>query len=90
MIQLTDVDGNFTEGFPKRNGLIKIDDEIISYESKTDTTFEGCVRGFSGITSYTTDMYPIGWIFNQCSQVITQCNHSENLNVLFLQSFSKN
>ncbi len=31
---------------------IKIDEEIITYTSKTDTTFNGCVRGFCGITSY--------------------------------------
>ena len=41
-------DGNFTVGFPDNYGLIKIDDEIISYEYKTDSTFEGCTRGFSG------------------------------------------
>lgn len=41
-----------TFGFPDRNGIIQIDDEIISYETKTPTTFENCYRGFSGITSY--------------------------------------
>ena len=45
-------DGNFTVGFPDHNGLIKIDDEIITYDYKTDSTFEGCTRGFTGITSY--------------------------------------
>ena len=50
----TAVGGNFTVGFPDTNGLIQIDDEIIYYESKTDKTFEGCVRGFSGVTSYTS------------------------------------
>ena len=41
-----------TQGFPETHGLIQIDDEIISYQSKTPTTFVGCERGFSGITSY--------------------------------------
>ena len=41
-----DVSGNFTYGFPETNGLIKIDNEIIAYEYKTDSTFEGCTRGF--------------------------------------------
>jgi len=41
-----------TEGFPTSNGLLQIDSEIVSYESKDDTTFYGCVRGFSGITGY--------------------------------------
>jgi len=43
-----------TEGFPKTYGLISIDDEIILYKSKTSTTFEECIRGFSGITEYST------------------------------------
>lgn len=40
---------NHTTGFPEKYGLLKIDNEIITYESKTNTTFEGCIRGFSGI-----------------------------------------
>ncbi len=43
-----------TEGFPKTYGLISIDNEIILYKSKTSTTFDECVRGFSGITQYIT------------------------------------
>ena len=31
-----------TEGFPTSNGLLQIDSEIISYDSKDDTTFYGC------------------------------------------------
>jgi hypothetical protein len=41
-----------TAGFPDSYGLLLIDSEIITYTSKTSTTFEGCVRGFSGVTSY--------------------------------------
>ena len=48
----TGAEGNFTVGFPENNGLIRIDDEIITYDYKTDSTFEGCTRGFTGITSY--------------------------------------
>jgi hypothetical protein len=40
-----------TYGFPEKYGIIKIDDEIITYKSKTSNTFDDCVRGFSGITS---------------------------------------
>jgi len=50
----TSFEGNFTVGFPDKNGIIQIDDEIIFYETKTDRNFEGCTRGFSGITSYIT------------------------------------
>ena len=41
-----------TYQFPDRYGLIQIDNEIILYTEKTNTTFKGCVRGFSGVTSY--------------------------------------
>jgi len=40
-----------TEGFPDNWGLIKIGNEIITYESKTNVSFEDCKRGFSGVTS---------------------------------------
>ena len=38
-----------TLGWPEKYGLLKIDDEIITYHEKTETSFVGCVRGFSGI-----------------------------------------
>ena len=60
----TEFETNFTYGFPEKNGLIKIDDEIIFYKEKTDTAFINCVRGFSGITSYTTDT-PDQLVFDQ-------------------------
>ena len=41
-----------TKGFPQEYGLIKIDDEIISYTGITTNSFTGCIRGFSGITNY--------------------------------------
>ena len=40
-----------TKGFPNQYGLLKIDDEIITYTGITTNTFTGCKRGFSGITS---------------------------------------
>jgi len=44
-----------TEGFPKTYGLISIGNEILLYKSKTSTSFLQCVRGFSGVTSYSTE-----------------------------------
>ena len=41
---------NQTTGFPEKYGLLKIDNEIITYTGKTDTSFTGCIRGFSGIS----------------------------------------
>ena len=37
--------------FPKKNGYVKIDDEIIFYASRTDTHLNECSRGVSGNTS---------------------------------------
>ena len=36
-----------TRGFPETYGLLKIDDEIITYTGKTDSSFTGCVRAVS-------------------------------------------
>ena len=44
-----------TYKFPERYGLIKIDDEIILYTSRDRNSFNGCVRGFSGVTAYGND-----------------------------------
>ena len=38
-----------TSSWPDSYGLLKIDDEIITYTGKTATSFTGCVRGFSGV-----------------------------------------
>jgi len=44
-----------TYQFPERFGLIKIDDEIILYSSKDRNSFNGCIRGFSGVTALGND-----------------------------------
>ena len=41
-----------TDGYPSSYGLLKIDNEIITYTGTATTCFTGCVRGFCGITSY--------------------------------------
>ena len=33
------------QSFPKKNGYIRIDDEIIFYATRTDTEFQECSRG---------------------------------------------
>ena len=38
-----------TKGYPSKYGLLKIDDEIITYTGIGTTSFTGCVRGFSGV-----------------------------------------
>jgi len=52
---VTDSDTTITvtdaQSFPKKNGYIRIDDEIIFYATRTDTEFQDCSRGVSGNTS---------------------------------------
>ena len=49
---------NQTTGFPDTYGLLKIDNEIITYTGKTATSFTGCIRGFSGISEIETTGNP--------------------------------
>ena len=84
----TDILVENTDGFPENNGLIKIGDEIISYDSKTDVKFVDCTRGFSGITSFTNPAEPEDLIFST-STAVPHDNDVvvENLSVLFLEEF---
>ena len=77
-----------TYGFPNNNGLIKIGDEIISYDSKTDISFVNCTRGFSGITSFENSSEPEDLIF-EVSDAVPHDDDDvvENLSVLFLEEF---
>ena len=77
-----------TKGFPNQYGLLKIDDEIITYTGLTTNTFTGCVRGFSGITSYHADLNDEELVFSTS----TTSSHSngatiQNLSSLFLKEF---
>ena len=79
-----------TKGFPSKYGLIKIDDEIITYTGITTNTFTGCIRGFSGITSYHSSSNPEELVFSTS----TANSHSngvsvQNLSTLFLKEFYK-
>ena len=38
-----------TKGWPRQYGLLKVNDEIITYTGIGSTSFTGCARGFSGI-----------------------------------------
>jgi hypothetical protein len=79
---------NGTYGFPDSYGLIQIDDEIITYTGKTDGSFTGCVRGFSGVTSYNKQNQPDELVFSQ-SEVAEHTSGSTitNLSSLFLKEF---
>ena len=87
-----------TKGFPSEYGLLKIDDEIITYTGITTNTFTGCVRGFSGITNY-SNVGISSFDDNVNKQSLTfskttAASHNKtsivtNLSVLFLQEFYK-
>jgi hypothetical protein len=76
-----------TKGFPKSYGIILINDEIILYKSKTNNSFNECVRGFSGISEY-----GIGdgedFVFNDSNASSHNANDTVlNLSTLFLKEF---
>ena len=77
-----------TKGFPNQYGLFKIDDEIITYTGLTTNTFTGCKRGFSGITSYRTDLESEELVFSSTSEQ-THASQAKvtNLSALFLKEF---
>ena len=93
----TTISVSSTKGFPEDYGLLKIGDEIITYTSKTETTFEGCIRGFSGITGYNVGISSFISEVNKQNVVFSTSSaaaHSQNvevknLSVLFLQEFYK-
>jgi len=79
-----------TSDFPDNYGLIQIDSEIITYTGKTSTTFTGCVRGFSGISSYRSQNRPDTLVFSDTSVATHTSGASvKNLSVLFLKEFLK-
>ena len=84
-----------TKGFPSEYGLLKINDEIISYTGITTNSFTGCLRGFSGITGYNVgvsssliDVNKETLQFEETS-ASSHANGSSvtNLSVLFIQEF---
>jgi hypothetical protein len=77
-----------THGFPEKYGLLKINDEIITYTAKTFNSFTGCIRGFSGTNSYKSQNHPDQLLFSESESA----NHSAgdiifNLSSLFLKEF---
>ena len=73
-----------TKGYPQRWGLLKVGDEIITYTDKTETSFTGCVRGFTGITSYDNKQPTVESTVAGSHDSGTSV---QNLSVLFLQKF---
>ena len=77
-----------TRGFPSSYGLIKINDEIITYTGTSTTSFTGCIRGFSGITSYRSDSQSENLVFEDTnSDSHIKGSVISNLSSLFLKEF---
>ena len=77
-----------TKGFPDKYGLLKIDNEIITYTGLTTNTFTGLTRGFSGITSYHQDLNDEELIFTTSNTGVHTAGSSiQNLSSLFLKEF---
>ena len=74
-----------TKGYPSKYGLLKIDDEIIFYTSKTETSLDGLRRGVHGNIK-------LGDLYNTSNFVSTVAdNHAvdspvQYLSILFLYS----
>ena len=92
-VSITDTDDTIVSqdatSFPKRNGYVRIDDEIIFYESRTSTTLSGAVRGVSGNTT-------LGDLYDSSSYTSTDASpHNAgqrvfNVSNLFLYALVKN
>ena len=79
-----------TKGFPDQYGLFKIDDEIFTYTGLTTNTFTGVVRGFSGISSYRTNLNAEELLFEETSQAAHEAGEEVfNLSSNFLKEFYK-
>ena len=79
-----------TKGFPAQYGLFQIDSEIFTYTGITTNSFTGCVRGFSGITTYKSELNPEELIFKTSDQAThTSGTTVKNLSSEFLKEFYK-
>ena len=79
-----------TQKFPDTYGLLKIDDEIITYTGKTQYSFTGCIRGFVGISSYKSDSNPENLVFESTAAAEHKDEATiENLTCSFLTEFLK-
>ena len=84
-----------TTGFPLNYGLLKIDNEIITYTGLTTNSFTGCIRGFSGITSFSNPDQPEEFIFSRSNAaahavgVGTSGGQVHNLSTLFFTGIFK-
>jgi len=77
-----------TDGFPEKNGLLMIDQEIFLYERRTATTFVNCVRGYSAKTKL-GDLYNDITFVNSNIHVHKKFAEVSNLSNLLLAGLIK-
>ena len=78
---------NNTNGYPDEYGLIKIDNEIITYTEKSDFSFIGCIRGFQ---AHAKDPKNETFVFSDSESASHKAEATvENLSVDFLSRFFK-
>lgn len=77
-----------TDGFPDKNGLIMIDQEIFLYETKNDTQFQNCIRGYSAKTTI-GDLYNDINFLDSNTSVHKQFAEVSNLSNLLLAGLIK-
>lgn len=76
-----------TSGFPDEYGLLKIDNEIITYTGKNAFSFTGCIRGFQGYAQ--SDVNEDFTFSNTLADSHKKDTVVENLSVDFLARFFK-
>ena len=80
---------NDASSFPEKNGYVKIQDEIIFYASRTDTTLQECSRGVSGNTKL-GDLYSESNFQSTSAAPHVSGHKVYNVSNLFLYAFIKN
>jgi hypothetical protein len=85
----TTIDLVDAQSFPKQNGYVRINDEIIFYESRTDTQLKNCSRGVSGNTKL-GDLYSSSNFTSTSAASHLAGAEVFNVSNLFLYAFVKN
>ena len=75
--------------FPRKNGYVRIDDEIIFYATRTDTELRECSRGVSGNTTL-GDLYDSSDFVSTTAVTHAAGRTVYNVSNLFLYAFVKN
>jgi len=77
-----------TAGWPSSYGLLKIDNEIITYTGISTNSFIGCVRGFSGIDNLKSTLNSEKVTFSKTeANSHTSGSTVSNLSALFINQF---